>query len=140
MPLKGLNKFNRNLDRLKNLDVPALKGAMAAWQVLVVNHAKANHQWRKYMHPEEQKRHSDNRFFQVTGKAVNSMRPGDVYATPTSIIGEVLAGGPGTEYVINLEFGSATARAFPFFAPALKGTANNGLALLAFAIRGGGFV
>jgi len=135
MALGGMKEFNRNLERAKNLDLPEVRAGMAMWQTLVINHAKANHLWRWSLGPETASRHPHDRFYQVTGKAVNSMRPGRIFTTKTSISAEALAGGPATGYVAGLEFGTARSRAFPFMGPAIVGTAQDGLALLAYALQ-----
>jgi len=126
------NDFQREMRRAAALQDAKVLQAMQMWQVMVINEAKSNHTWRKSLSPAEAERHSDPKFYQVTGKAVNSMRPGEVeLMSPLVAWAEVLAGGPETDYVAGLELGTATSRAFPFMGPAMTMTSGRALLMLA---------
>jgi len=124
--------FLREMRRAAALQDAKMLQAMQMWQALVINEAKSSHTWRKSLSSMEAEAHADPRFYQVTGKAVNSMRPGTIKLADGLVAwAEVLAGGPGTDYVAGLELGTATSRAYPFMGPAMTMTAGQALLLLA---------
>lgn len=133
--------FLQNIAALKNWADPYVVSGMEIAQAKVLEHMKANHpkaptlkqsgEWARTI-----KYHLiPDRFNTVTGKLVNSMRPGPVTTHRSGITAEINAGsGSVVDYAIPVEFGTARSRAYPFFQDALEYKQDEVLMILGRAV------
>jgi len=130
--VQGLAELNRNLKLVKTFTEIELITAMEKGQNLVATNAKENHVAAQSLSPAELKSHPDPRFYSHSSKLVNSIHPEKVKVSAFGLEGDVTA---GEKYATKIEVGGPNSRAFPFFGPALIGTAPAVIELFALAVK-----
>jgi HK97 gp10 family phage protein len=132
LPQSQIQKFKMNCSRVKNFLNPVIKAGLLAAANPVVMHAKAEHS--RPATAEERAAHPDRRFYTWSGHLVQSIRAGKFLPYKDGAALEILAGDPENPYASFVEFGTSTARAFPFMRPALEAKAQEVFAILGAAV------
>ena len=114
---KSLQEFERNLRRVNNFTDPAIAEGLERGANLVVQHAQANHP--RPGSKAAAKEHIFPRFYTWRGITAASIHAGEVKSEKKGAEIEVIS---PESHSAALEFGTPTARAFPFMGPALEGT------------------